>query len=53
MIVQSCVTPPYIIQVQGLRMIVLSSCYEEFLFLWFFALWIPTFDEMIFFNGGL
>ena len=29
MIVQSCVTPPYIIQVQGLRMVVLSSCYED------------------------
>ena len=30
-IVQSCVTPPYIIQVQGpgLRMIVLLSCYED------------------------
>ena len=33
MIVQSCITPPYIIQVQGLRMIVLSSCYEDFLFI--------------------
>ena len=32
MIVQSCITPPYIMQVfmQGLRMIVLSSCYEGF-----------------------
>ena len=32
-IVQSCVTPPYIIQVQGLRVIVLSSCYEDLFFL--------------------
>ena len=29
MIVQSCVTPPCIIQVQGLHMILLSSCYED------------------------
>ena len=51
MIVQSCVTPPYIIQVQGLRMIVLSSCYEDscsYDFLHCASLHHPSFDEMIF-----
>ena len=48
MIVQSCITPPYIVHVRGLRM---SSCYEDTYYHEFSHcayLHHPLFDEMIY-----
>ena len=51
MIVQPCITPHYIIQVQGLCVIILSSCYEDtcsYDFEHCASLHNLSFDEMMF-----